>query len=65
MSRFGKYCDWYKCEDGTVELPIMQGINCKSVTDLFENEKELCVVEWGDDDYPCIYIYINTNTLNE
>lgn len=49
MSRFGKYCDWYKCENGTIELPIMQGINSKSVTDLFENEKELCVVEWGDE----------------
>ena len=49
MSRFGEYCDWYKCEDETVELPIIQGINGKSVTDLFENEKELCVVEWGDE----------------
>lgn len=49
MSKFGKYCDWYICEDGNIELPISQGINGKAVTDLFENEKELCVVEWGDE----------------
>ena len=66
MARFGQYCEWYKCKDGTIELPIM-GLK-ETYTDLFQDEKELCVVEWGDEIPQLINIneiitMLNNNTV--
>ena len=64
MVKYGKYCDWYKCKDGSVELPIVG-----DYTDLFENENELCVVEWGDEipylmNKNEIFNILHTNEIN-